>query len=84
MNSPSHISRDHFFRIAEEIYRWDLVPREKDILEGMARKFTGSVVLDNWELFQKRFPGHPAWEFEEWYNVIISYEEEEDDDEGDS
>ena len=68
--TPQRISRDVFFRLAEESYGWDLTVKEKEILEGLARLHTGSIVLDNWEIFQKKYPGHPAWEFCEWFEEL--------------
>jgi len=78
VNEPPLISKEQFFKLAENIYQWDLIDREKDLLEGMARTYTGSIVLESWELFQNRFPGHSAWEFEEWYNEILQCEEGDD------
>lgn len=74
---PTTITREKFFQIAEDIYGWDLIDKEREILEGMARLHTGSVVLDNWELFQKRCPGHPAWEFAEWFEEFGNGDEEQ-------
>ncbi len=71
MKQPTRMNTEQFFRVAESLYGWDLSQKEKEIFYDLALKYGGSVVLDNWELFQGRFPGHPAWEFQEWYEEIL-------------
>jgi len=56
-----------FFRRIVILYKWDLTDGEKRIMYDMAKVHSASVILDNWELFQARHPGHPAWEFQEWF-----------------
>ena len=79
MSQPTRMKTTDFFRVAESVYGWELTPGERDILYNLAKKAGGSIVLDNWELFQGRFPGHPAWEFHTWYEDILGGVEEDRD-----
>jgi len=75
--STKTISKVEFLKRAELLYHWNLTKKEQEILIDLARLHTGSVVLDQWEIFQKRYPGHPAWEFAEWFEMLMSESEGE-------
>jgi hypothetical protein len=77
VSEESRMSTKQFFRKIEEIYGWDLIEREREIFYDMALEYGGGVVLENWELFQSRFKGHPAWEFQEWIQDILVPDEGE-------
>ncbi|MDC7234557.1 MAG: hypothetical protein PQJ58_15105 [Spirochaetales bacterium] len=76
MANRSRISKAEFIHKAELSYHWELVEKEITILIDLARIHSGSVVLGQWDIFQRRFPGHPAWEFAEWFEMVMGEENE--------
>lgn len=55
----------------EKVYGWPFIKRHKDILCDLA-KMTGSgeLVLENYKLFNKKYPTKNIDVFIEWWNEI--------------
>ena len=66
-----------FFRRVRILYKWELTEKEKEIMYQMAKEHGAGLILENWELFQNRNPGHPAWDFQEWYTEEMNQTQEE-------
>lgn len=51
------------FSQLEKAYTWDLQSSEKQIMIELARKIGAGKLIEEWQLFQDRFPGHSVFKF---------------------
>lgn len=47
----------------ESIYGWDLLPSEREIMIGLARKHGAGLLINKWTKYQEQNPGHSVFKF---------------------
>ncbi len=52
----------------EKSYGWDLLPKEKESMIIIAKNIGCGSLIEQWQKFQNKFPGHSVGKFKQTIN----------------